>query len=50
MGRELQKKKRKSSIPKRRQNPKSKKKVLSNPIIAANWYALSPFFSPASGF
>ncbi|KAF2015089.1 nucleolar protein 16 [Aaosphaeria arxii CBS 175.79] len=37
MGRELQKKKNRSSIPKRRQNPKSKKKILSNPIIAANW-------------
>ncbi|ORY08996.1 nucleolar protein 16 [Clohesyomyces aquaticus] len=37
MGRELQKKKNKSSIPKRRQNPKSKKKILANPIIAANW-------------
>ncbi|KAF2122880.1 ribosome biogenesis protein Nop16 [Lophiotrema nucula] len=37
MGRELQKKKNKSSIPKRRQNPKSKKKLLQNPIIAANW-------------
>ncbi|KAF2250917.1 60S ribosomal subunit biogenesis protein-like protein Nop16, partial [Trematosphaeria pertusa] len=37
MGRELQKKKRKSSIPKKRQNPPSKKKILSNPIIAANW-------------
>ncbi|KAF2262819.1 hypothetical protein CC78DRAFT_618158 [Lojkania enalia] len=37
MGRELQKKKNRSSIPKRRHKPKSKKKVLSNPIIAANW-------------
>ncbi|KAF2469988.1 60S ribosomal subunit biogenesis protein-like protein Nop16 [Lindgomyces ingoldianus] len=37
MGRELQKKKNKSSLPKRRQNPKSKKKILANPIIAANW-------------
>jgi nucleolar protein 16 len=37
MGRELQKKKNKSSIPKRRQNPKSKKKILQNPIIAAHW-------------
>ncbi|KAF2740221.1 60S ribosomal subunit biogenesis protein-like protein Nop16 [Polyplosphaeria fusca] len=37
MGRELQKKKNRSSIPKKRQNPKSKKKILANPIIAANW-------------
>ncbi|KAF2202436.1 nucleolar protein 16 [Delitschia confertaspora ATCC 74209] len=37
MGRELQKKKNKSSIPKRRHNPKSKKKILQNPIIAAHW-------------
>ncbi|KAF2748594.1 nucleolar protein 16 [Sporormia fimetaria CBS 119925] len=37
MGRELQKKKNRSSIPKKRQNPKSKKKILLNPIIAANW-------------
>ncbi|KAH7132151.1 nucleolar protein 16 [Dendryphion nanum] len=37
MGRELQKKKNKSSLPKVRQKPKSKKKILSNPIIAANW-------------
>jgi hypothetical protein len=45
MGRELQKKKNRSSIPKKRQNPKSKKKILQNPIIAANWYSL---FSPLS--
>jgi hypothetical protein len=38
MGRELQKKKNKSSIPKRRQNGKSKKKILQNPIIAEHWY------------
>jgi nucleolar protein 16 len=38
MGRELQKKKNRSSIPKVRRKPKSKKKVLGNPIIAANWY------------
>lgn len=38
MGRELQKKKNRSSLPKKRQNPKSKKKILANPIIAANWY------------
>ncbi|KAK4985532.1 hypothetical protein LTR66_008143 [Elasticomyces elasticus] len=37
MGRELQKKKNKSSISKVRQKPKSKKKILTNPIIAANW-------------
>jgi hypothetical protein len=42
MGRELQKKKNRSSIPKKRQNPKSKKKILHNPIIAANWYFLLP--------
>lgn len=39
MGRELQKKKNRSSIPKKRQAAKSKKKILANPIIAANWYA-----------
>ncbi|KAF1951203.1 hypothetical protein CC80DRAFT_365581, partial [Byssothecium circinans] len=37
MGRMLQKKKNRSSIPKRRQNAPSKKKILQNPIIAANW-------------
>ncbi|KAF2867769.1 ribosome biogenesis protein Nop16 [Massariosphaeria phaeospora] len=37
MGRELQKKKNKSSLPKRRHNAPSKKKILANPIIAANW-------------
>ncbi|KAI9835061.1 MAG: hypothetical protein M1819_002613 [Sarea resinae] len=38
MGRELQKKKNRSSIPKVRRKPKSKKlNVLGNPIIAANW-------------
>ncbi|OCL06769.1 nucleolar protein 16 [Glonium stellatum] len=37
MGRELQKKKNRSSIAKVRQKPKSKKKILNNPIIAANW-------------
>ncbi|KAF2502457.1 hypothetical protein BU16DRAFT_576463 [Lophium mytilinum] len=37
MGRELQKKKNKSSISKVKKKPKSKKKVLHNPIIAANW-------------
>jgi len=39
MGRELQKKKNKSSLPKKRQNGPSKKKILSNPIIAKHWYA-----------
>ncbi|CAA9961364.1 hypothetical protein CFE70_004739 [Pyrenophora teres f. teres 0-1] len=37
MGRELQKKKNKSSIPKKRQNGPSKKKILQNPIIAKHW-------------
>ncbi|KAF2644109.1 hypothetical protein P280DRAFT_376094, partial [Massarina eburnea CBS 473.64] len=37
MGRVLQKKKNKSGLPKRRQNAPSKKKILQNPIIAANW-------------
>ncbi|TQS35417.1 hypothetical protein Golomagni_04164 [Golovinomyces magnicellulatus] len=38
MGRELQKKKRRSSIPKIKLKPKSKKiKILNNSIIAANW-------------
>jgi nucleolar protein 16 len=39
MGRELQKKKNRSSLPKKRQNGKSKKKILQNPIIAKHWYA-----------
>ena len=38
MGRELQKKKNKSSIPKKRQKAPSKKKLLQNPIIARHWY------------
>ncbi|KAL8776805.1 MAG: hypothetical protein Q9213_008121 [Squamulea squamosa] len=39
MGRELQKKKNKSSIPKVKHKPKSKKLNLkANPIVAANWY------------
>lgn len=38
MGRELQKKKNKSSIPKKRQKGPSKKKILQNPIIAKHWY------------
>jgi len=38
MGRELQKKKNKSSNPKIKQKPKSKRvNPLGNPIIAANW-------------
>ncbi|KAH9842268.1 Ribosome biogenesis protein Nop16 [Teratosphaeria destructans] len=37
MGRELQKKKNRSGIQKVRQKPKSKKNLLLNPIIAANW-------------
>ena len=37
MGRELQKKKNRSSTAKVRHKPKSKKKILDNPIIAANW-------------
>ena len=37
MGRELQKHKNRSSISKVRRKPKSKKRILSNPIIAANW-------------
>jgi nucleolar protein 16 len=37
MGRELQKHKNRSSINKVRHKPKSKKKILSNHVIAANW-------------
>lgn len=37
MGRELQKRKNRSSTPKVRRKPKSKKKILSNHIIAENW-------------
>lgn len=37
MGRELQKKKNRSSLPKLRHKQPSKKKILQNPIIAANW-------------
>jgi len=46
MGRELQKKKNRSGLAKVRQTkPKAaekqmKKKILANPIIAANWYVL----------
>jgi hypothetical protein len=40
MGRELQKKKKRSSLPKVRQKKKSKKiNVRGDPIVAANWYA-----------
>ncbi|KAF1808308.1 hypothetical protein P152DRAFT_452994 [Eremomyces bilateralis CBS 781.70] len=39
MGRELQKKKNKSSLPRATQKRKSKKAVLTNPLIAANWDA-----------
>ena len=45
MGRELQKKKNRSSVAKVRQKSKSKKKLLQNPILAANWYVLF-FFRP----
>ena len=48
MGRELQKKKNKSSIPKLRHKGPSKKKVLQNPIIAANWYVASLALFPYS--
>lgn len=37
MGRELQKHKRRSGKPKVTRRPKSKKQILNNPIIAANW-------------
>jgi len=37
MGRELQKKKNRSGIQKVRQKPKSKKRILQNPIVAKNW-------------
>lgn len=37
MGRELQKRKNRSSISKVRQKPKSKKRIQTNPIIAQNW-------------
>ena len=44
MARPLQKKKNKSSLPRVRQKPKSKKllNIKSNPIVAANWYVKSP--------
>ncbi|KAI9853522.1 MAG: Nucleolar protein 16 [Vezdaea acicularis] len=51
MGRELQKKKRRSSIPKVRQKPKSKKLNLqANPTIAANWHVLSFLMDKAQTF
>ena len=37
MGRELQKRKNRSSIPKARPKPPSKKRILQNPVIAQNW-------------
>nr|POE80920.1 nucleolar protein 16 [Quercus suber] len=37
VGRELQKKKNRSGIQKIRQKPKSKKRIVHNPIIAQNW-------------
>ena len=37
MGRELQKRKNRSSIAKVRRKPKSKKQLLNHPVIAANW-------------
>jgi len=37
MGREIQKKKNRSGVQKIRQKPKSKKKLLQHPLIAANW-------------
>lgn len=37
MGRELQKKKNRSGLQKVRQKPKTKKRLLQHPIIAANW-------------
>lgn len=48
MGRELQKKKNRSSIPKIKLKPKSKKHAnpLGNPIIAANWQVPLPALPP----
>jgi nucleolar protein 16 len=37
MARPLQRRKNRSSVPKKRQKQKSKKQLLNNPIIAANW-------------
>ncbi|KAF2397796.1 60S ribosomal subunit biogenesis protein-like protein Nop16 [Trichodelitschia bisporula] len=37
MGRELQKRKNRSSVPKVKRKPKRTNKILSNPIIRANW-------------
>ena len=37
MGRELQKKKRRSGLPKIKQRPKSIKTIVKDPIIAAHW-------------
>jgi nucleolar protein 16 len=48
MGRELQKKKNRSSIPKIKLKPKSKRvNPLGNAIIAANWCVPSPSSSTA---
>lgn len=45
MARPLQKKKNKSSLPRVRQKPKSKRvNIKGNPIVAANWYFPSPLF------
>lgn len=48
MGRELQKSKNKSSIPRKRQKGPSKKKILQNPIIAKHWYGHRTFRCKAS--
>jgi hypothetical protein len=49
MGRELQKKKNRSSISKVKQKPKSKKRLnpKGNAIIAANWYFILPPLIPS---
>ena len=49
MTRPLQKKKNKSSLPRIRQKPKSKRiNIKSNPIVAANWYIKKPLIFPSS--
>lgn len=40
MGNIRQTRKNRSSTAKVRQKPKSKKKILHNPIVAANWYVI----------
>ena len=46
MGRELQKKKNKSSISKVRHKPKSKKvPIKGNAVVARNWYFFPHYFS-----